>query len=68
MGSNKDYNNNISGCHVVAPSDMNDGRIGMIKQKLCENYLETKVGYIEQFWKTPIPLPHIGQNRPYGLL
>ena len=28
---------------MVAPSDMNDGRIGMIKQKLCENHLETKV-------------------------
>ncbi|CAB4020988.1 delta-aminolevulinic acid dehydratase, partial [Paramuricea clavata] len=32
-----------AGCHVVAPSDMNDGRIGMIKQKLSENSLDTKV-------------------------
>ncbi len=28
---------------MVAPSDMNDGRIGMIKQKLSETSLGTKV-------------------------
>ena len=28
---------------MVAPSDMNDGRIGVIKQKLSEKSLDTKV-------------------------
>ncbi|XP_028394740.1 delta-aminolevulinic acid dehydratase-like [Dendronephthya gigantea] len=32
-----------AGCHVVAPSDMNDGRIGAIKQKLQDSSLDTKV-------------------------
>ena len=36
-------NNMHLGCHVVAPSDMNDGRIGVIKQKLSEQSLDTKV-------------------------
>lgn len=32
-----------AGCHVVAPSDMNDGRIGVIKQKLKQHALASKV-------------------------
>ena len=36
-------NNMHLGCHVAAPSDMNDGRIGVIKQKLSEQSLDTKV-------------------------
>lgn len=30
---------------MVAPSDMNDGRIGVIKEKLFENSLDTKVDF-----------------------
>ena len=31
------------GCHVVAPSDMMDGRVGAIKQSLRKNNLENNV-------------------------
>ncbi|XP_022085092.1 delta-aminolevulinic acid dehydratase-like [Acanthaster planci] len=33
----------VAGCHVVAPSDMMDGRVGAIKQTLIRNQLQGKV-------------------------
>lgn len=33
----------LAGCHVVAPSDMNDGRIAVIKEKLSQHALLSKV-------------------------
>lgn len=32
------------GCHIVAPSDMMDGRVGAIKQALIANDMGNKVG------------------------
>ena len=35
----------LLGCHIVAPSDMMDGRIGAIKEVLHKNNLSNKVRY-----------------------
>lgn len=37
---------NVLGAHIVAPSDMMDGRIGAIKQKLILNNLESCVAVL----------------------
>lgn len=39
-------NKKISGAHIVAPSDMMDGRIGSIKQKLVSNNLSGQVAVL----------------------
>ena len=46
------------GCHVVAPSDMNDGRIKAIKQKLLENSLDTKVFHQTRFTDFDLAYSH----------
>ena len=40
------FNFSITGCDVIAPSDMMDGRVGAIKAKLREAGLENKVSVL----------------------
>lgn len=41
-----DVNNKFLGAHIVAPSDMTDGRIGAIKDILIKNELGNKVAVL----------------------
>ncbi|NXK94878.1 HEM2 dehydratase, partial [Formicarius rufipectus] len=67
-----------AGCHVVAPSDMMDGRIGAIKQALISNDLGNKVSVMSYsakfascfygpFRDAALSKPAFGDRRCYQL-
>ncbi|UYV67267.1 ALAD [Cordylochernes scorpioides] len=41
-----DYSDVVTGCHIVAPSDMMDGRVGAIKQSLRAAGLQSRVSVL----------------------
>ncbi|XP_062509898.1 delta-aminolevulinic acid dehydratase-like [Corticium candelabrum] len=67
-----------AGCHVVAPSDMMDGRVGAIKQSLRKNNLENNVSVMSYsakfsscfygpFREAAKSAPSFGDRRAYQL-